>query len=298
MHLQLLPSFRIDKEKWNDCLANSANPLIYASTDYLDRMTDNWDGIIGDDYSIIMPIPWRKKAGIKYCYDVSFIQQLGVFGKSVQQQDVEVCINFLMRAYKYGDYALNFLNNVVAGKASNNYMLSLASNYRSTSSFYSDNLKSNLAKAEKHSFEYADASAEEAISIFQNLYSAKLPHITKDVYLKFYELCTVKAKENNLIVRKTILNVDVLAINLLLKDKFRIYNLMPSTTAEGKKISAGHFLLDNIIKEFSQTGLILDFEGSNIEGIERFYKSFGAINQPYYKIHFNRLPFLLRLFKR
>ncbi|MBV9960872.1 MAG: GNAT family N-acetyltransferase [Parafilimonas sp.] len=298
MHLQLLPSFQIDKEKWNDCLANSASPLIYSSASYLDQMTDNWDGIVGDDYDVIMPVPWRKKAGIKYCYDVPFIQQLGVFGKSVQQQDIEICIKLLTRAYKYGDYPLNFMNNYGIGKSSNNYMLSLASNYRSTSSFYSDNLKVNLAKAEKHSFKYVDASAEEAISIFQNLYAGKFLHVTKNVYLNFYKLCTAKAKENNLIVRKATLNEDVMAINLLLKDKFRLYNLMPSTTAEGKKISAGHFLLDNIIKEFSQTGLILDFEGSDIKGIERFYKSFGAINQPYYKIHFNRLPLLLRLFKR
>ena len=63
-------------------------------------------------------------------------------------------------------------------------------------------------------------------------------------------------------------------------------------------MSAGHFLLDNIIKEFSQTGLVLDFEGSDIPGIEHFYKSFGAINQPYNKIHFNRLPYFLRLLKR
>src|SRR4029077_16894207 len=97
--------------------------------------------------SIIMPIPWRKKVGIKYSYDVPFIQQLGVYGKSVQQEDIEFCIKLLLRAYKYGDYALNYMNNVTKGKEANNYMLSLASNYRSTSFFYSDNLKTNLAKA-------------------------------------------------------------------------------------------------------------------------------------------------------
>lgn len=298
MHLQLLSSLDIDKKKWDDCLVNSINPLIYASSTYIDHMADNWSGIVGDDYDIIMPVAWRKKFGIQYCYDVPFIQQLGVFGKTFQQQDINDCIKLMLRSFKYGDYALNFLNNLKNGKVANNYMLSLASNYRSTSFFYSDNLKANLAKAQKNNFEYGNATAEEAISLFRNLYAAKLPQITPDVYLRFYELCKLKDKEEYLVVRKVSLNKKILAINLLVKDKFRIYNLMPSITKEGKAVSAGHFLLDNIIKEFSQTGLVLDFEGSDIKGIERFYKSFGAINQPYNKIHFNRLPYFLRLFKR
>ena len=39
-------------------------------------------------------------------------------------------------------------------------------------------------------------------------------------------LCSLKEKENNLIVRKVSLQKKTVAINLLLKDKFRIYNLM------------------------------------------------------------------------
>lgn len=298
MHLQLLPSFRIDKSKWNDCLAGSPNPLIYASTLYLDHITDNWDGIVGDDYSIIMPVPWRKKFGIKYCYNVPFIQQLGVFGKQVQQQDVHACIKLLIRAYSYGDYSFNFLNKIKTGKECNNYILSLASNYSSTSFFYSENLKANLDKAAKHDFEYEEATAEEAVTVFQRLYAEKLPKVNASDYLRIYKLCLEKSTENNLIVRKVILNGETLAINLLVKDKLRMYNIMPSVTAGGKRLAAGHFLLDNIIKEYSQTGLVLDFEGSDIEGIERFYKSFGAIRQPYTSIHFNRLPLFLRLFKR
>ncbi len=298
MQLQLLPSYEIDKQKWDDCLSNSINPFIYASSVYLDHLTENWDGIVDDDYNIIMPIPWRKKYGYKYCYDVPFVQQLGVFGKTLQQNDIHECIKLMLHSFKYGDYSLNFMNNIKSGKVTNNYMLSLASNYRSTSFFYSDNLKANLNKAAKQAFEYSSAKAEDAIDLFMNVYAEKFSHVTSTNYKKFYELCKLKEEENNLIVRKVSSNKNILAMNLLLKDKYRIYNIMPCTTQEGKAVSAGHFLLDNIIKEFSQTGLILDFEGSDISGIERFYKSFGGINQPYIKIHFNRLPYFLRLFKR
>ena len=61
---KILPSYKINKQKWDDCIKNSSNPLIYAASVYLDHMADNWDGFIADDYRLVMPVPWRKKYGI------------------------------------------------------------------------------------------------------------------------------------------------------------------------------------------------------------------------------------------
>jgi hypothetical protein len=108
----------------------------------------------------------------------------------------------------------------------------------------------------------------------------------------------LKEKENNLVVRKIKEANTTMAINLLLKDKSRLYNIISCTTPEGRNRLAGHVLHDSIIKEFSQTGWVLDFEGSDIPGVAHFYKSFGAINQPYTRVHFNSLPKILHLFKR
>jgi hypothetical protein len=300
MHLQLLTSHKIDKQKWDECLNNSPNPFIYASSVCLDHMADNWDGIVGRDYEFIMPVAWRKKAGIKYCYDVPFIQQLGAFGNTLQQDELDACIKLMLRSFRYGNYPFNYFNHINNGKVCNNYMLSLASNYRSTSFFYSDKLKADLFKAAKNSLEYAKAGADEVIDLFRKLYAERIPNVSAKDYRNFYALCLLKEKENNLVVRKvsSTNKDDTLAINLLLKDKRRIYNLMSGTTTEGRSSLAGHFLYDNLIKEFSQTGLIFDFEGSDIPGVAHFYKSFGAINQPYTKLHFNRLPYFLRLLKR
>ena len=298
MELQLLPSKNIDKKKWDECLNSSSNPLIYASSAYLDCMADNWDGIVAEDYSFIMPIPWRKKFSIRYCYKVPFIQQLGVFGKILKEDNVTACIKLMFESFRYGDYSFNYLNKVNDGKRCSNYMLSLASNYRSTSFFYSDKLKSDLSKAGKNQLGYQSGNADEAIDLFRELYAERTQGITANDYDNFYRLCNLKERENNLIVRKISLDKNVLAISLLMKDKFRIYNLISCTTQKGRNALAGHFLYDSLIKEYSQTGLIFDFEGSDIPGIKHFYKSFGAIEQPYSSIHFNRLPYLLQLLKR
>ena len=71
-----------------------------------------------------------------------------------------------------------------------------------------------------------------------------------------------------------------------------IYNLMMEPHEIARQQSAGAFLYDELIKEFSHSGMMLDFEGSDIPGIEFFYKGFGAVNQPYFKTHINNLIFL------
>lgn len=298
MELRLVSSSEIDKNKWDECLCNSAAPVIYASTVYLDSMADNWDGIIAGNYEYIMPVPWRKKFGIKYSYAVPFIQQLGVFGKKLHSKTINSFIKILFENFRYGDYAFNNLNVVNSAKSSNNYTLSLASRYSATGFFYSDKLKADLLKASKQGLAYSVATAAEAIDLFCELYSDRIGNISHKEYNNFYRLCVLKEKEGDLIVRKVCYNGQTMAINLLMKDKIRLYNLISCTTPDGRMKHAGHFLYDNLIREFSQTGLILDFEGSDIPGIAHFYKSFGAINQPYSKIHFNRLPYILQLFKR
>ena len=298
MQLTVLPSYNIDKSKWDECLYSSTMPFIYASSAYLDNMADNWSGIVGDDYALIMPIPWRKKFGINYTYSVAFVQQLGLFGKRVSDDNVKACMKLMLNNFKYGDYSFNHLNKINNAKTSNNYVLSLASDYKATSLFYSDKLKSDLKKAVHQAFEYSDAPTEDAIKYFNELYGARIPNVTQADYNNLYTFCILKQEEKNLIVRKVSQAKDILAINLLIKDANRLYNLLSCTLPKGRNVFAGHFLYDSLIKEFSRTGLVFDFEGSDIPGVAHFYKSFGAINQSYAKIHFNRLPYFLRLFKR
>lgn len=298
MQLQIIASHKIDELKWDQCLKSSTNALIYSSTDFLNTICDNWDAIVVNDYDFIMPVPWRKKFGIKYCYHVPFLQQAGVFGKDINEKIVAGCFQLLQKITRYGDYAFNYKNKISVGKVCNNFTLSLASNYESTSLFYSDKLKADLTKAQSYSFDYIQAGADEAINLYHQMYGQRFPHISEADYRRLFDFCLIKEKENNLVVRKIKNAGTTVAINLLLKGKSRLYNLISCTTAEGRSLHAGHALHDSIIKEFSQTGWLLDFEGSDIPGVAHFYKSFGAINQPYTRIHFNSLPKILQLFKR
>ena len=64
--------------------------------------------------------------------------------------------------------------------------------------------------------------------------------------------------------------------------------LFSASNNTAKKIGANHFLIDTYIAKNKKDSLILDFEGSMIPSLARFYASFGAENRHYFLINKNR----------
>jgi hypothetical protein len=132
--------------------------------------------------------------------------------------------------------------------------------------------------------------AKKAILLFKKLYDQRLS-ISKSSYKKFEILCSILLQKKEAIIRQVTNNTNSeLSIAICLKDNRRLYFVLSATTAGGRKLKANHFLIDNLIKEFAGQNLLLDFEGSDIEGIANFYRNFGSINQPYYFHRWNNLP--------
>ena len=59
-----------------------------------------------------------------------------------------------------------------------------------------------------------------------------------------------------------------------------------------------HILNDLKVNSARLVDIVLDFEGSNIESIARFYKGFGAQEEIYPGIKLNNLPPILKLFRK
>src|ERR1044071_9207251 len=85
-HIQYLTYKEIDKVKWDACIDNADNGLIYAYSFYLDHLALHWDALVFNDYEIVMPLTWNKKYGIYYLYQPFLTAQLGVFGKNISEE--------------------------------------------------------------------------------------------------------------------------------------------------------------------------------------------------------------------
>jgi hypothetical protein len=262
-------------------------------------MSDNWHGIVVNDYDCVMPVPWRKKFGIRYSYDVPFVQQLGWF-----QQHKAPGAGLITQSFfsfiKYGDYSFNFENSEIGSAVScRNYILDLRRSYDAIREKFRTNLTRNFKKASQHELVYSIGECGDAIDLYRELYRERIPHVSNDDFENFRNLCKHISGNNRIIVRNVCNHKrELLAAALFLQDERRLYNIMPSTTPEGRKTSAHHYLLENALKEFAGNELLFDFEGSDIPGVKHFYEMFGAVNQPYQKLHFNHLPQVIKWTKR
>ena len=70
------------------------------------------------------------------------------------------------------------------------------------------------------------------------------------------------------------------------------------SSKEGKELRAMFFLIDQYIQMNAEKELTLDFEGSTLPGIARFFSGFGATPETYYRMKHNRLPVPFRWIKK
>ena len=77
----------------------------------------------------------------------------------------------------------------------------------------------------------------------------------------------------------------------------KIIFLFSATSEAGRKQGGMFFILNEFLKLNGGRNITLDFEGSDLPGLARFYKSFGATKMEYSLIKKNKLPFIIRIFK-
>src|SRR3982751_7041868 len=91
--IQYIPQKNIDKKKWDACIGNASNGLIYGYSFYLDHMAKHWDALVLNDYEAVMPLTWKKKYGISYLYQPPFVAMAGIFGNNLSADDAKAFIH-------------------------------------------------------------------------------------------------------------------------------------------------------------------------------------------------------------
>lgn len=279
----------INFEKWDACVANSFNRLIYGFSWYLDVVCDDWDALVLNDYEAVFPLPKRKKWGIEYICQPFFCQKLGVFSK--KEVAIEPFLNCIPKQFKYLELNVGSSNCFVVQENSN-YELAIV---KTVESYFSKNTARNISKAKASNLSLvSNISLEKHISLF-NTNLSKLGISQKDLAV-YVRLCYVLITNNAGKIYAVFDEFNnLVASSLIAIDAQRIYYLNGAINQMGRNVGASHWMIAEIMKSFS--GKIFDFEGSNIEGVARFYLGFGAKKTSYPTIKINRLPFYLKWVK-
>lgn len=295
MQINHLQHKDIDFNRWDQCISESINQLTYAYSWYLNIVCPGWEALIADDYDFVMPIPVKRKYYLPYVVQPYFTQQLGVFSKNPVNEEI---LKQFIKKIPYYSYQLNLndQNKNSEVEVLPNYILNLKPSYNSLISKYSKNTIRNIEKAKKFSIVIDNELNTNAFIEFYNTVQKTYQAGQSDIIKQIIET----GKEKLAIDLYGIKNIDneLIAALCILNSPKRLTYLLPVSNEEGKKYSAMFLLIDELIRLNSGKDLIFDFEGSRIEGIARFYKGFGAENQPYFMLKRFRPSYLIGRFTK
>jgi len=297
-----LQNQEIDRVKWDQCIEDAPNGLIYAYTDYLDALADNWDALILNDYEAVMPLPWRKKWGFKYLYQPYFAATLGIFGEDISRARSELFINFIPKKFSFWDLDLNEnVKGITAEKikktSRKNLLIYLNSPYEIIRNSYSRLANRMIKKSSNELVLKNDTAPENIIKYYQYHYKYKhlLPSNAYENLLKVAKLATTTG--NIKAYTAEFKEGEIAAFYLLLFDSKFVYSVLGGSTEKGKKYGAFYLLTDAAIREFSGTNKSFRFEGSDKSGIAFFNAQFGATLIEYLNIQKNDLPWPVSMIK-
>lgn len=288
-NIRFLKRSEINDLQWNELINQSVNSLPYALSWYLDAVAENWGALVLNNYQAVMPVVWLTKLGVKCLYQPYYCQQLGVFSSGVLAKDLQK--DFLKAAadkFPYVNMNLNAGSIVVANEAGlnpkKNLLLSLNKNYDEIFQHFNQNHKRNIAKGSKNKLRFFE---DTDLTSFQAFYLGNVNHAKENFrpqHEKIFKKLTATLVSANTghIFSAITAEGDLVAAVLIIKHHKRLIGIINTSSAEGKKAGASHFLFDRIIKKYAGTDVVLDFEGSSIPTIARFYEGFGAVEEVFF----------------
>jgi hypothetical protein len=295
----------IDLLKWDKAIDKSYNGLIYAYSFMLNNMAGKrWDALIMGDYEAVFPLAWNRKFGFAYLYQPYLCQQLGLFSSDkISTELLQEFMEAIPRRFRYWKFHLNAHNLFFHPKMSfvnrTTYQISLQHHYTDIYDHYNADAKKNLAKSALAGFDVRkDIEVNLVVECFKKAYGSFYPN--DDRLFQRIVACEKDAIRLQKGFTRGIYGRDGIlwCAGFFFIARGMIHYAMAAPTEEGKKYGATHILIDEVLKEFANTDLIFDFEGSDIQSVAYFYSKFGSKPVYYLEITNNRLPWWCRFLKR
>ncbi len=300
--IRYIPHDDIDFEKWDNCINNAMNGIFYAWSWYLDMCTDSWDALVEDDYRAVMPLPLRKKYGIRYVYQPFFIQQLGVFSTYSLSEDITLrFLQAIPKSIRYAAFNMNTYNRLpmshsaIIGQGIT-HELDLIAPYEQIRNTYSNNLRRNIKKA-KNSGVYVTSHArpEDIITAFRQNSGRYRVHYKEDDYRILKHIIYSGMHKGLVTIKAAYGSTNNFCGGIVFyKSHKKAVWLFSGSTPEARQNGAMSLLADEYIRENAGTELVLDFEGSKNPNLARFYRAFGSEECVFLQIRINNMPLFFK----
>ena len=278
--MKLCNSENIDRSAWDACIKQAINGKPYALSGWLDAVCSSWHGIIIGDYEAVMPVPVRQFLWMKKVVQPPFTQQLGLFFQDpLQARHLPEAIDLVQKNWSKGYMQMNDMNAPPEARLHSN-----RKNYKLNFDLHelsdcSSSHRRNIKKAIKAGVQLSVTNGTSFIQEFSQYNPAYNSDIRKHRRALDH---LVRFTENTGIGKAVVATVAGQMVAGVYFSFFQgtAYYLLPYTNPAGRDIGAMHYLIVNL-RDIIDDILHLDFEGSEIPGVETFILGFNAMLHPY-----------------
>lgn len=286
MKIELLNRQQIDEAKWNMCIEQSGFDRVNAQVWYLDIVAKGWQALVLNDYDAVMPMAIKQRWGIRYITLPDWSQQLGIFSRVVLHSDT-IHLFYQRIPYVFRHLQVNSRPNpdktMACSQQLPNCELMLCHDKATLMHQFSQNTKRNVRKSAACELSMPLENHANEFLVFMDQW-ARFECSPKQRELLRQIITDAIARDCGWIVKACSQTGEVLAMVFFLKSKTRIIYHTSVSSPQGYDSCATYAIVNHIIRQYAGSGLILDFEGSRIDGIKRFFEGFGAVDCPYYSL--------------
>lgn len=297
MAINLLKRTEIDEDWWNGIIRQSDVPMPYAESWYLDMTAaGQWIALVDEEGEIVMPLAVKKRGGI-LCqgYQPAFTQQLGVFGKGIDEDKVAQFIDSLPRCIVISTH-LNEGNPLLSSnkgiwRKQLNLILNLEKDINSLRSGFAKSLRKRIRRGREELRVIESTETQIVVDFFNKQMDAQLQISDYNYQLITNIIDTaIQRKQGRIWLAYDEQEVLQGACFFLLGTN-RIINLFGTSD---KGTNAMQVILDEVISEYAGQSYYFDFEGSELPGVASFFRSFGSEERDYYRYDYSPIPGLAK----
>lgn len=266
----------IDFKKYSNCIEQSEQKNTYAQIEILDHLSEHWELLVYEDYKAVMPVPVKRKLGVGLVFMPLFCQQLGIFSIKDNIHINDLFFKYLKRNFIIFNYAFNHVNTFSDDiQTRKNYVIPACA-YQDLRKHYFKGRKSTVKCAQQLKYEEISLNNELIFFIENNFkgLSKTTDHKKFKDYLSFLD------KNKKLQLCGAFLGTTLINLAIIIAEHDQLSLLALVNSEKHKDQNGPSFLIDKILKMYIYERSF-NFMGSNIRGIEVFFKSFGAVLQPY-----------------
>lgn len=312
----LLRFSQLNLTAWDACVTASPSRggLPYAFSWWLRITAGRWDAVVEPDgrggYRSVLPLPVRRRPWGREVVQPLFTQQLGLLLTAASQH--RDLAEYLALALAAGPYP-RFYQQLGAAQPwpalppelgfaiseRRTHHLSLAPPYPTLLAGYCADYRRRLKRLPDDPGAVRETtSAQAVIALFQATKGAEVASLRPRHYrLLGRLLADLQRREQVLLLELRAPDSGaLLAGAAFVRVPGVLIYLFAASSAAGRQASGPLRLLDEAIRRHAGTaGLVLDFEGSLLPGVARFFANFGAAPVPYAALTSTRQPWLFRL---